>query len=85
MAEENSTAQNRRAFEAEHGLSHLTGLWGKTLLRFRERGIPETMICNLLPEVSIEAVLTAHPTEAKRKTLEPAHIASPQLRQLGGR
>ena len=73
MAEENSTAQNRRAFEAEHGLSHLTGLWGKTLLRFRELGIPETTICNLLPEVSIEAVLTAHPTEAKRKTVLEQH------------
>ncbi len=73
MAEENSTAQNRRAFEAEHGLSHLTGLWGKTLLRCRELGVSETTISALLPEVSIEAVLTAHPTEAKRKTVLEQH------------
>jgi phosphoenolpyruvate carboxylase len=73
MAEENSAAQNRRALEAENGLSHLTGLWGKTLLRLREIGIPETTICSLLPEVSIEAVLTAHPTEAKRKTVLEQH------------
>ncbi len=73
MAEENSTAQNRRAFEAEHGLSHLNGLWGKTLLRSREYGVSETTISTLLPEVSIEAVLTAHPTEAKRKTVLEQH------------
>ncbi len=73
MAEENSAAQNRRALEAEQGLGHLTGLWGRTLLRFRERGITEQDICQLLPEVSIDAVLTAHPTEAKRKTVLEQH------------
>jgi len=73
MAEENSAAQNRRALEAENGLSFLTGLWGKALLHFRELGIPETTICSLLPEVSINAVLTAHPTEAKRKTVLEQH------------
>ena len=73
MAEENSAAQNRRALEAENGLSHLTGLWGKALLRFRTHGIPETTICSLLPEVTVEAVLTAHPTEAKRKTVLEQH------------
>ena len=73
MAEENSAAQNRRALEAEQGLGHLTGLWGRTLLRFRERGITESEICQLLPEVSIDAVLTAHPTEAKRKTVLEQH------------
>ena len=73
MAEENSAAQNRRSLEAEHGLSHLTGLWGKTLSRFKKLGIPETTISSLLPEVSIEPVLTAHPTEAKRKTVLEQH------------
>jgi phosphoenolpyruvate carboxylase len=73
MAEENSAAQNRRAFEADKGLSHLSGLWGRTLLRFREREIPEAEIAHLLPEVTIDAVLTAHPTEAKRKTVLEQH------------
>ena len=73
MAEENSAAQNRRSLEAEHGLSHLTGLWGKTLSRFKKLGIPETTISSLLPDVSIQAVLTAHPTEAKRKTVLEQH------------
>ena len=73
MAEENSAAQNRRALEAENGLSYLTGLWGKTLLRFQKIGIPESTISSLLPEVSIDAVLTAHPTEAKRKTVLEQH------------
>jgi phosphoenolpyruvate carboxylase len=73
MAEENSSAQNRRALEADKGLWHLTGLWGRTLQRFRERAIPEAEICHLLPEVAIDAVLTAHPTEAKRKTVLEQH------------
>ena len=73
MAEENSSAQNRRALEAEQGLSHLTGLWGRTLQRCRERNIPEERICEILPEVTIKAVLTAHPTEAKRKSVLEQH------------
>ena len=73
MAEENSAAQNRRALEAEKGLSHLTGLWGKTLLHFRKLGITEETTAALLPEVTINAVLTAHPTEAKRKTVLEQH------------
>jgi phosphoenolpyruvate carboxylase len=73
MSEENSAAQNRRALEAEQGLAHLTGLWGRTLLRCRELGISEAEMCSLLPEVSIDAVLTAHPTEAKRKTVLEQH------------
>ncbi|MEI8032056.1 MAG: phosphoenolpyruvate carboxylase [Chlorobiaceae bacterium] len=73
MAEENSAAQNRRALEAEKGTAHLNGLWGRTLLRFRELGIEEEEICRRLPEVSIEAALTAHPTEAKRKSVLEQH------------
>ncbi len=73
MAEENSAAQNRRALEAEKGTAHLNGLWGRTLLRFRELGISEDDICTKLPEVSIEAALTAHPTEAKRKSVLEQH------------
>lgn len=73
MSEENSAAQNRRALEAEHGLPHLTGLWGRTLGRLSDHGIPEETIAALLPEVSVEPVLTAHPTEAKRKTVLELH------------
>ncbi len=73
MAEENSAAQNRRHLETEKGLSHLTGLWGRTFKRLREIGIPDAEIASLLSGVSVEAVLTAHPTEAKRKTVLELH------------
>ncbi|NTW11311.1 MAG: phosphoenolpyruvate carboxylase, partial [Chlorobiaceae bacterium] len=73
MAEENSSAQNRRHLETEKGLSHLTGLWGRTFKRLRELGIPDAEIASLLSGVSVTAVLTAHPTEAKRKTVLELH------------
>ncbi|NTV99223.1 MAG: phosphoenolpyruvate carboxylase, partial [Chlorobiaceae bacterium] len=73
MAEENSAAQNRRHLEAEKGLPHLTGLWGRNLKRLAELGIPEETISSQLPSVFFEAVLTAHPTEAKRKTVLELH------------
>ncbi|NTU98300.1 MAG: phosphoenolpyruvate carboxylase, partial [Chlorobiaceae bacterium] len=73
MAEENSAAQNRRALEAEKGLPHLNGLWGRTLKRLGELGIAEETIAAMLPSISVEAVLTAHPTEAKRKTVLELH------------
>ncbi len=73
MSEENSAAQNRRALEAEKGLPHLTGLWGRNLKRLHDFGIPEETIAANLPSVSVEAVLTAHPTEAKRKTVLELH------------
>jgi phosphoenolpyruvate carboxylase len=73
MAEENSAAQNRRILEAEKGLPHLTGLWGRNLKRLAELGISGETIASQLPSVFFEAVLTAHPTEAKRKTVLELH------------
>ncbi|ABL64615.1 phosphoenolpyruvate carboxylase [Chlorobium phaeobacteroides] len=73
MAEENSGAQYRRTIETEKGLSELKGLWGKNLHRLKKNGITEEEILSELSRVTVDVALTAHPTEAKRKTVLEQH------------
>ncbi len=68
MAEENASAQRRRANEAEHGFSCEQGLWGQTLHQLKEHGLTDQHIAEILPTIRVEPILTAHPTEAKRST-----------------
>ena len=69
MVEENAAAQFRRKEETLHGLSYISGLWGKTLEELKNSGISHQEIAKALPTIHIEPVLTAHPTEAKRQTV----------------
>lgn len=73
MAEENGSAQVRRAGEEDHGLAHEPGLWGQALSELSRSGIETDKIADRLSELSIEPVLTAHPTEAKRATVLEQH------------
>ncbi|MCH8568121.1 MAG: phosphoenolpyruvate carboxylase [Balneolales bacterium] len=69
IVEENGSVQLRRRLEDEHGISRISGLWGKTLTQLKENGVSEDKIAAFLPDVRIEPVLTAHPTESKRSTM----------------
>ncbi|MCH8525192.1 MAG: phosphoenolpyruvate carboxylase [Balneolales bacterium] len=69
IAEENAAVQLRRKLENEHGLSRISGLWGKTLRDLKARGLTAEQIAAQLPKNKIEPVFTAHPTESKRSTV----------------
>jgi phosphoenolpyruvate carboxylase len=73
MVEENVAAQARRKRETELGARHEPGLWSEKLWLLREAGFDGEALIKSLPEIEVEPVLTAHPTEAKRATVLEQH------------
>ncbi len=73
MVEENSAAQFRRKIESEKGFSEISGLWGDKLIDLVKKGFTAEQISGIFPEIHVEPVLTAHPTEAKRATILEQH------------
>jgi len=66
LVETNGAVQNRRKTEEKASLSSINGLWASTLKILKENKINEAEILEILTEIEVEPVLTAHPTEAKR-------------------
>jgi len=73
IVEENAAAQARRAREGRYGLLHEPGLWGHGLAQLLKQGFSEEDIVAALDTIHVEAVLTAHPTEAKRPPVLRQH------------
>lgn len=73
IVEENSIAQGRRKRENDKGLESSHGLWAENLKLLKDNGINENQIAESLSSVSVEPVLTAHPTEAKRPIVLDHH------------
>lgn len=73
MAEQNAADEFRRGIEAESGADALPALWGDALQQLKDRGWTSEQIAAALPQMQIELVLTAHPTEAKRATVLAHH------------
>jgi phosphoenolpyruvate carboxylase len=73
MVEENAATQMRRASETANGLASEPGLWGQQLKQLLEAGHGAEDITTWLPWLRVEPVLTAHPTEAKRRTVLDQH------------
>ncbi|QXE89802.1 phosphoenolpyruvate carboxylase [Geomonas subterranea] len=69
MAEENFAVQTRRGVETGQGLVAEPGLWGRVLEKLNRGGVPQEEIADLLGQIRVEPVLTAHPTEAKRASV----------------
>lgn len=65
LVEVNGAVQSRRHKEDED-MAQVNGLWANQFRYLKSKGITESQILKVLPNVLIEPVLTAHPTEAKR-------------------
>ena len=68
---------------AKPGLTAERGLFGHAFVRLQSHGYQGPAIAELLPQIRVEPVLTAHPTEAKRLTVLEQHRAL--FRTLGER
>ncbi|HAA19866.1 MAG TPA: phosphoenolpyruvate carboxylase [Cytophagales bacterium] len=68
IVEINGAVQARRKKEDE-SLQSINGLWANNFQELMDQGFRPEEILESMPEVAIEPVLTAHPTEAKRATV----------------
>jgi phosphoenolpyruvate carboxylase len=73
MVEINGEVQGRRKKDDEDKGYSVTGSWAENLRKLKTLGISDEKIAKLLPEICVEPVLTAHPTEAKRETILEHH------------
>ncbi|WAC20867.1 phosphoenolpyruvate carboxylase [Luteolibacter sp. SL250] len=75
MVEERVAAEIRREREKVLGPESIRGLWPKALSELRGMGLSAEQILDVLKDVRVEPVLTAHPTEAKRSSIRERHRA----------
>lgn len=73
MVEENAYAQNHREMATAGRLRERSGSWEHTLRLLAAVGCTPAEIASALPAVQVEPVLTAHPTQAKRRTILEHH------------
>ena len=69
LAEENHRVQLLRQREDESYPAPIRESIGEAIALLKERGVMPKQMAALLRELSIELVLTAHPTEARRRTV----------------
>jgi phosphoenolpyruvate carboxylase len=65
IVEVNGAVQTRRKKEDQRALSDVDGLWSYNLKLLKDKGFSAQEIAEKLSEITVEPVLTAHPTEAK--------------------
>ncbi|HYF35557.1 MAG TPA: phosphoenolpyruvate carboxylase, partial [Prosthecobacter sp.] len=73
IVEERAASQVRRLREKQHGPLAEPGLWPDNLRQMHDLGLTEAQLLEVLRDISVEPVLTAHPTEAKRQTVRELH------------
>lgn len=66
LVEVNGAVQNRRKKEVQSGPESIDGMWGYNFRILKEAGVTEEDLLREIPEIHVQPVLTAHPTEAKR-------------------
>jgi phosphoenolpyruvate carboxylase len=75
IVEENTANQVRRRAEDPRRQEGEPGLWLYNLGDLRQHGFSESALRSAMERISVEPVLTAHPTEAKRATVLEHHRA----------
>lgn len=75
MVEERVAAEIRREREKALGADSIRGLWPQALRDLKAIGLTPEQILDVLKDVQVEPVLTAHPTEAKRSSIRERHRA----------
>lgn len=73
--EVNGAVQKRRLKETRESLSSVNGLWAGCFNTLKKYGVSDDELVVYLNDISVEPVLTAHPTEAKRATVLEHHRA----------
>jgi len=73
IAEENAAVRHRRQLESRLGAAAVPGTLERVISRAAAKGVSAEDIQDLISRARIEAVLTAHPTEAKRVTVLEIH------------
>ena len=73
IVEENASTNTRRMREVEGRIHEEPGTWAQVLNDLKKAGFSPQQIAKILPEIKIEPVLTAHPTEAKRNSVLEQH------------
>ncbi|MBN2635782.1 MAG: phosphoenolpyruvate carboxylase [Prolixibacteraceae bacterium] len=69
LAETNGAVQNRRKLEEQNSLEGINGLWANSINLLKNSNLNEEQIANIFHEITVQPVLTAHPTEAKRPVI----------------
>jgi len=69
LAEEVAAAAMRQLNEAINGPQHEPGSWAQALCRLKGSGETAEHLAATLPTLRVEPVLTAHPTEARRRSI----------------
>ncbi|GHA42891.1 phosphoenolpyruvate carboxylase [Salinimicrobium marinum] len=73
LVEENAAVQYRRKLVDTKGMHAIRGSWSETFQRWKEQGLSEEQMQEVLKKVKVAPVLTAHPTEAKRISILELH------------
>lgn len=71
IAEQNHRIRRRREYQLKDG--HQPGSLESTVTQFKENGIEAQVIKDVIEKLSMELIITAHPTEATRRSVLEIH------------
>jgi phosphoenolpyruvate carboxylase len=73
LVEENAATQYRRKMENQKNITSIRGSWAEAIKSWMDQGVDEDDMLNVISDIKVIPVLTAHPTESKRVTVIEIH------------